>query len=301
MIIDKVIEMIRRSARPLDQRLDRMRDFKIVAVVMSGIQRFIQLIVGHGMQHGSINPFAVIPMDDLAHQPEVRLQCVGQPPKLTHEAKIEHVGSVQPNPVNVERFDPEPDHVQQVRPDLRILMIQLGKGIETAPVIIGKPVSISVIPVEIDASVPVPVRRILPVRQEIAEGEEFAAGMIEDAVEDDADPLRMAFRNKRFQVFVRPQPRIQLPIIGRLVSMSDRFKKRPDIQRAATQRAQVRNPWDQRNQPVSRSRTAVPSRRAGQPQWVNMIKNRFVVPCRHSCHLSILLKKIECSNSRHFF
>ena len=55
----------------------------------------MQFVVGNGMEHLGVCPAAVVAVDDLAHQPELRLHLVGNAAQAPHEVEVQHVGSVQ--------------------------------------------------------------------------------------------------------------------------------------------------------------------------------------------------------------
>ena len=59
-----------------------MRNFKIVVVVMAGIQPLVQLVICDAVQLITADITAVVPMDHLAHQPEIRLLFVHTPAHL---------------------------------------------------------------------------------------------------------------------------------------------------------------------------------------------------------------------------
>ena len=59
---------------------DIMGYFEVIVVVVTGINAFVQLIIGDGMKHLIIHPSAVIAVNHLAHQPEIILHGGGLAP-----------------------------------------------------------------------------------------------------------------------------------------------------------------------------------------------------------------------------
>ena len=86
----------------LHEAVDRMGNFEIVVVVVAAVERLVQGIIRHRVQHSGIHPALVLAMDHLTHQPEFRLDGVRQVPQRPHEIKVQHVGGVQAQPVDVE-------------------------------------------------------------------------------------------------------------------------------------------------------------------------------------------------------
>ena len=95
-------------------------NLEVVVIIVTGVECFVKLIVCHGMQHFRVYPAAVFPMDHLAHKPEIRLHGGSFFAELLHESEIQNICAVQPDPVDIEIVDPEPDRVEQVPADVRI-------------------------------------------------------------------------------------------------------------------------------------------------------------------------------------
>ena len=78
-------------------------------------------------------------------------------------------------------------------------------------------------------TVPVYVRRILPVFLDILESKEITACVVEYTVKDHTDPFIMAGFYKICKVFVGSQTGVQFFIVGCLIAMSYTLKKRTYI------------------------------------------------------------------------
>ena len=101
----------------------RMGNFKIIMVVVPGIQRLVQLIIRHGMQRPLIDPARIIAVNYFAHQPELRLHFLRHRTKRMHIVKIQHIRRIQTDPVDIKFTNPEPYHITDIVPDRRIMLI----------------------------------------------------------------------------------------------------------------------------------------------------------------------------------
>ena len=66
------------------------------------------------MERFVIGPAAVIPVNHLAHEPEIPLELSGHPAHLLHKTKVQAVSAVQADAVDVKFLYPEADHIKQV-------------------------------------------------------------------------------------------------------------------------------------------------------------------------------------------
>mgnify|MGYP007000008514 CR=1 FL=1 len=64
-----------------------MGDLEIVVVVVAAPQTLMQFVVGNGVEHLRVGPAAVVAVDDLAHQPELRLHLVGNAAQALMKSK----------------------------------------------------------------------------------------------------------------------------------------------------------------------------------------------------------------------
>lgn len=134
-----------------------MGDFKIIMVVMSGIQRLMKMIICHGMQCPFIHPAVVVSVNHLSHQPEFRFHLIGRSTQRPHKVEIQHICRIQANPIHIKLTDPEADYITNVLNYFRIFLIQLHQQIVAAPVIVGEAVIVLVVSPKIHITVPVSV------------------------------------------------------------------------------------------------------------------------------------------------
>ena len=283
MVVHKIIQLqsIRTVTTHFIETFYGMRNFKVIVIVMSGIQGLMQMIVGDGMQGSFIDPADIISVNDLTHQPELWLHCIGCLTKSLHKIKIQNVCSIQTNTVNIECFHPETNHITDVIPYFRITLVQFHQKIIATPVLVGKTIVIFIVAVEIHIAVPVAVERIFTVLQNIFKCKKIASGVIEYAIQNDPDTLTVTFFYKINQVFIRTQTTVQLLIISCFVTMSHRFKQRSDIQCITSKIMDMSDPWKQCIQPMNWLLVSILLWCSCQTQWVYMIKNSFIVPCHN--------------------
>src|SRR5699024_5815086 len=148
---------------------------------------------------------AVIPMDHLAHKPEILFLLAGPPPHLLHKIKIQAVCAVQTDAVNIKSIDPEIDHIQKIIPYLRILKVQVHQFKTISPGFIAKAVIIRIVPAEVDSLIPSAIRRIFPVFLDILESEKFSSRMIENSVYHHLDIQVMGLLNKFCEILIISQ------------------------------------------------------------------------------------------------
>ena len=278
MVVHEAVQQRVPAQAHVQLALDGVGDLEVVVIVVGAVERLVQVVVGDGIERGVVHPAAVIAVDHLAHQPEIRLHGLGGGAQGAHEVKIQHVGGVQAQAVDVERLHPEAHRVQQVVPHGGILQVQLHQLVVAAPVFIGEAVVILVVAPEIHAAVPVPIGALLPAGLNVPEGEEIAARVVEHAVQDHPHARRVAAAHEFGQILVGAQAGVQLAIIRGIVAVARRLKQRADVKPRAAQRAQVVDPRDQVVQPMHRRAIIVSLRRARQAQGVYMIEYRFFIP-----------------------
>ena len=226
MIVYKVIKFqtLRTVAAHFIETLYGMSYFKIIVVVMTGIQSFVQMIVGNRVKSPFIDPAGIITMDHFAHQPEVRFHLICCVAQSLHKIKVQYIRRIQTNTVNIKFADPEANHIADIIFHFRITLIQFYKKIIAAPVFIGKTVIIFSISIKIHIAVPVAVTRLFSVGLNIFKCKKIAAGMIKYTVQNHPDTLSVAFFYKVGQIFIRSQAAVQLLIVRSFITMSHRFK-----------------------------------------------------------------------------
>ena len=172
-----------------------MCNFEVVMIVMSRIKSFVKLVVCDTVQQMlAVSDVArIVAVDDFAHQPEVLFLGGCACAHLLHEAEIQAVGAVETDAVDVEFVDPEVDDIKEIVADLLVLEIQVDEFEAVSPCFVGESVVIAGVSAEPDSFVPSAVRGLFSFFLNVAEGKEFAAGMVEDTVYDDFDAEFVGF------------------------------------------------------------------------------------------------------------
>ena len=142
----------------------------------------------------------------LSHEPEILFNLICCTAQNFHKLKVQYIRSIQADTVYIKLAHPEADHIREILLHSRVTLIQLYEKIVSAPVFIGKAVSVFVVTPEVHITVPAQVRGVLPVCLQIPEGKEVTAGMVEYTVKDHPDPRLMTGGYEFLQVLVCPQP-----------------------------------------------------------------------------------------------
>ena len=132
-----------------------MRDFKIVVVIVAAVQSLVKCVVGDTVKSLAVYPAAVVAVDDLTHEPEIRLHFICCAAQCLHEIKIKDVRSVKSDSVHIELTHPETNHIAYIVNDSRILLIQLDEKVVASPVVVRETVVVLVVAPEIHVAVPV--------------------------------------------------------------------------------------------------------------------------------------------------
>ena len=172
-----------------------MCNFEVVMIVMSRIKSFVKLVVCDTVQQMlAVSDVArIVAVDDFAHQPEVLFFGGCACAHLLHKAEIQAVGAVETDVVDVEFVDPEVDDIKEIVADLLVLEIQVDEFEAVSPCFVGESVVIAGVSAEPDSFVPSAVRGLFSFFLNVAEGKEFAAGVVEDTVYDDFDAEFVGF------------------------------------------------------------------------------------------------------------
>jgi hypothetical protein len=92
---------------------------------------------------------------------------------------------------------------------------------------------------------PIQIRRFLSVFQDMVERPEAAAGVVENAIQNDPDACRVSFIEQLAQGFVPAQQRIDLKVIKRMIAVIGSGREdRVQVQGIDTQGFQVVKPID---------------------------------------------------------
>ena len=102
MVVHEVVQPAAlRTSVTTDETADRVRDLKEIMRIASRIQGLVKLIIGHRVKVRLVDPTRIVPVNDLAHQPEIRLHFICRAAKSCHEIKIEHVSRVETEAVHI--------------------------------------------------------------------------------------------------------------------------------------------------------------------------------------------------------
>ena len=272
------------AAEPL-QAAHGVCDLKIVVVVVAAPQALVQLIVGNGMEHFRVGPAAVIAVDDLAHQPELRLDLVGKAAQTLHKVEVQHIRCIQPDAVNVECIDPEADGIIMVVLHLGVALVQLDQQVEAAPVAVRKAVVVLVVAPEVHIAEPVLIAGILAVGLQVFEGKEIPAHMVEHTVHNDLLAPGVAVGHELPELLVGAQAAVHPAVIDGIIAVGAALEQRADINgRAAQVFGGVLGPGVQLCERARCGLAVVFVRTAAQAQRINVIKNCGIIPC-HSYSL----------------
>ena len=155
-----------------------MCNLKIIVVVVTGEQCFVQLVVCNRMQHVVTDPAAVISVDHFAHKPEIRFHFIGSLSECLHEIKIQNVCGIKADAIDIKLAYPETNHIADVIFYCRIALVQFYKQIVTAPVFVRKTIVVFIVSAKIDIAVPVKIGRRFALFQNIPEGKEVTPGVV---------------------------------------------------------------------------------------------------------------------------
>ena len=198
---------------------DIVGNLKVIMIVMGRVQGLVKFIICDRVEHFLIDPAAVFSVYHLAHKPEIFLQRRGIGAEFLHKIKVQHIGTVQTDPVNVKFIYPEAYCFKQIAFHLGISKVEAGKLIMPLPCFIAEGVSHRASFAEVNAAVPAFEGGCLTMLYNIAEGKELSPGMIENAIHNDADPVFMAFLHEGTEGLVRSEAPVDQAKIFRIVTM----------------------------------------------------------------------------------
>ena len=198
---------------------DSMSDLKIIVVVMTGIKPLVKLIICHGIQHFRFYIAAVISVDHLAHQPEIRFLFIGKPPHFFHKGKLQTVRTVKADSVNIKLMDPEADYIQKIFPHLWLPEIEIYQFKTVSPCLIAKSIIIRRIPPKINSLVPAAVLRLFSVFLNILKGKELSSCMVKYTVHYNSYIHFVGFFHEAFKVPVVSQTPVHHAVVFCIVSM----------------------------------------------------------------------------------
>ena len=285
MIVHKAVELHPpvNSAVLVELSSDGMCNLKIIIVIVPGIKTFMQLIICHAVQEPFpvLNIAAVVPVNHLAHQPEILLLFLCGRPHLFHESKVKAVRAVQPYSVDVKFVNPETYHIQKIIANLLILQVQIHQFKAVSPCLIGKSVIIPRIASKPDSFVPSAVTGSFSLFLNITERKKFSARVIEHSVHYDLYAQFMGMGDKCLEIFIVSQTAINGPVISRIVAVGGRLEQRADINRPKSQIRRVLQPFIQNIKAMCNLFLLISCRCAAKSQRINVIKFCCLVPWCH--------------------
>ena len=169
---------------------------------------------------------------------------------------------------------------------LRVALVQLDQQIEAAPVSVGKAVVVLVVTPEIHIAEPVLIAGVLAVCLQILKRKEIAAHMVEHAVHDHLLAPGMAPGHKVLELCVRAKTAVYQPVIDGVVAMGTALEQRADINGRAADVRCVLSPCVQFIKRAGHRLPIVLMCAAAQPQRIDVIKYRVVIPshCSYRSH-----------------
>ena len=96
MVVHEIVQLqtVGTVSAHLVETLYGVCDLKIVVVIVTGIERLVQIVVCHGMKRISVDPAGIIAVNDLAHEPEIRFYLICHCAEHVHIVKIQYICSV---------------------------------------------------------------------------------------------------------------------------------------------------------------------------------------------------------------
>ena len=256
-------------------------DLEVVLGVVGRPVALPALVVGHRVQHLRVGPAGVVPVDDLAHEPELRVPGFGVVLQGPEEVEVHAVGGVQPEPVDVEAVHPHAHGPQQVVPDLGVFQVELHQFVVAAPGLIPEGVPHGGAAAEVQVLEPAAVRGGLALFPHVPEGPELPAHVVEDPVQHHPDAVFVEGVAQGGEGVVVPQAAVDLVVVGGVVAVLHRLAHRPQVEGVYPQLLEMGDPVLQLVQAADRLPAGVILRTAAETQGVDVIKNGAVDPVLH--------------------
>ena len=255
-------------------------DLVHIAGVEAGIQPLVALVVRHAVAGVVVHPAVVVAVQRLAHQRELRLDVVCQPAQLRQKAQIQAVRDVQAQAVDAVVPHPASHDIKQVVFHRWVLQVQLDQFVAALPGLVPETVVVVGVAIKTDVK-PVFVRAVPTLFLHVAERPEAAPHMVEHAVEQNFDARRMQRRADLLEVVVRAQAAVDLVVVAGVVAVGIALKQRVEQHAGRAQTLDVLHP-------VQHAQNAVVVRLglvavvlqwcAAQPQRINLVNYRFIIP-----------------------
>ena len=149
---------------------------------------------------------------------------------------------IQPPAVDA-KIDPVSCHVQEILADAFVLDVELGQGGDSPPgVVVGRVFGVMLIGTQRPAmhGEPIQIGRVAAAFQDMMEGPEAAAGMVEDPIQDDMHISGMGSLQQGAERGVAAQQGIHLHVVEGVIAMVGRCREdRVQIERIDTQRLEI--------------------------------------------------------------
>src|SRR5215469_11704430 len=198
------------------------------------------------------------------------------------EIQVEHVGRIEPEPIDFESFDPRTDGFEQMIPDLGVADIQLDQIVMPRPTLVIKRVARRTPPLKIQV-IPTAIARGRAFLTNIAKRPEIATTVIKHRIKNNPDSTPMKFVADRSECRIIAEPAINAKIINDVITVAARLKHGPKQDRIRTQTSNVIDPLHKPGKPIHRrplERIAL--RRTQASKGKEMIEDRVVRPATHS-------------------
>ncbi len=287
VVVHKVVKAERTvdTAVPARLPVERIGNLKVVFVVVGGVKPFAAFVVGDRIERTGVRPAVVIPMDDLAHQPEIGVSALAVVPELVEKVHVHTVSRVKAQTVDPEFVDPHAHRAKQMAHNVRIAQVELDQIVMPLPAFVPEWIPQRAAAAKIEVVEPAAVGGGGPVFLHILKSPEFAPNVVEYTVEHHPDAVFMQLAAETFEILVRAEAAVDVIVIAGIIAVFARFKHRPDIERIDPKFPQMGNPAGEFPDPVNRGVLAVLLRRPAESERIDMIEDRFVYPV-HRLHLS---------------
>ena len=284
MVVGEVVERGKFAVDSLGTKftLERVCQLKKVAVIKGGVQAFVELVVGGGVQRVRVRPLAVIAVDDLAHQPQVGIELVDEGAQLAQEIKTERVSGIQADAVDLKLFLPHADGVKQVLPGGRFGEIELYQVEVSVPGGVTERIAKGGALVEAQVGKPILVSGVLTISLQVAKRPEVASNVVEDAIKHQAHAACLQLPGKFCQFSAGAKPAVDVEIIGSVIAVAAGLEHRSKVKCVGAQHLNVIEPTQDLTQAGLGIRLeVVEMRRTACSERINVIKNAVLIDSGH--------------------
>mmetsp|Transcript_8224 Transcript_8224/g.20073 ORF Transcript_8224/g.20073 Transcript_8224/m.20073 type:complete len:369 (+) Transcript_8224:736-1842(+) len=212
-----------------------------VLVAKRGPDGLRELVVGPRVQQPLARPHprVVVPVDYLAEEDVLGVGLGARGAEVAPERGGELVRHVQPPPVHP-HLEPELADREEVLAHILVLHVQLRQLLMPLPRAVRE--LIAKTRLALSQEVPILVLRRLPLLPQIhqlLEGVELAAGVVEDAVEDNPDAALVEFIEHDLEGLVVSDPPVDLEVVHRVIPVGLGLEERREVDGCHAQRVQV--------------------------------------------------------------